>query len=182
MGCDMGFRLLNYKITTTQLPSTTGSGYMNTENYEQFGRARASITGRPYSETYSFTLDPSDTGFYVAVWDVGTCVGISRLRVYRYICPSRQEGLVLYPETPAPESGSVNVQLTCVDNAYIPESESDTVICYYNGTWSTEVTVCECNVGYENMGTNCSGKSINTLPTHKVAALRSPNKRQTLRC
>ena len=100
---------------------------------------------------------------YVAIQDVGSCVGISRLRVYRYICPSRQVGLVLYPETPAPVSGSVNVQFTCVDNAYIPESESDTVTCCHNGTWSTEVPVCEYNVGYENMGTDCGGKSINTV-------------------
>ena len=163
LGCDMGFRLLNYKTNTQQLPSTTGSGYMNTENYYEFGRARPSSKTQAYFETYPFTLDPSDTGFYVAIQDTGTCVGISRLRVYHYICPSRQVGLVLYPETLAPESGSVNVQLTCVDNAYIPESESDTVTCYHNGTWSTEVPVCECNVGYENMGTNCSGKSINIL-------------------
>ena len=161
----MGFRLLNYETNTRQLPSTTGSGYMNTENYEQFGRARhsGSSISQPHFEKYNFTLDPSDTGFYVAIQDTGTCVAIGRLRVYHYICPSQQKGLVLYPEIPAPEPGSVNVQFTCVDNAYIPESESDTVTCYHNGTWSTEVPVCECNVGYENMGTNCSGKSINTL-------------------
>ena len=151
----------------------------------------------------SFIVNPSDTGFYVAIQDVGTCVGISRLRVYyyicpsrqeglvlypetpaqdvgtcvgisrlrvyHYICPSRQEGLVLYPETPAPVSGSVNVQFTCVDNA---ESESDTLTCNHDGTWSTEVPVHECNVGYENMGINCSGKSINTRQlTHTVSAL-----------
>ena len=162
LGCDMGFGLFNYTTNTLKLPSTIGSGYMNTENYEQFGRAN-STTQTARFETHTFTLDPSDTGFYVALQDTGTCVGISRLRVYRYNCPSRQVGLVLYPETPAPVFGSVNVQFTCVDNAYIPESESDTVTCYHNGTWSTEVPVCECNVGYENMGTNCNGKSINPL-------------------
>ena len=138
---------------------------MNTENYDQFGRARPSSTTWAYFETYPFTLDPSDTGFYVALQDTGTCVGISRLRVYHYICPSQQNGLVLYPETPALELGSVNVQFTCVDNAYIPESESDTVTCYHNGTWSTEIPVCECDVGYENMGTNCGGKSIKLKST-----------------
>ena len=155
----MGFRLHNYKINAQQVADTTGSGYMNTENYEQFGRARARDQTARF-ETHTFKLDPSDTGFYVALQDTGTCVGISRLRVYRYICPSQQNGLALHPETPAPVSGSVNVQFTCVDNAYIPESESDTVTCYHNATWSSEVTVCECSVGYENTGTNCGGKSI----------------------
>ena len=151
LGCDTGFRLLNYKTNTQQLPSTTGSGYMNTENYEQFGRARPSSTRRPYFEIYSFTLDTSDTGFYVAIQDTGTCVAISRLRVYHYNCQSYQVGIVLYPETPAPVSGSVNVQFTCVDNAYIPESESDTVTCNHDGTWSTDFPVCECNLGYVDM-------------------------------
>ena len=144
----MGFRLLNYKTNIQQLPSTTGSGYMNIENYEQFGRAR-STTQTARFETHTFTLNTSETGFYVALQDTGTCVGISRLRVYRYNCPSRQVGLVLYHGTPAPVSGSVNVNSGSV---------SKTVACNHDGTWSTEVPVCECNLGYENTGTNCSGK------------------------
>ena len=83
LGCNMEFRLLNYKTNTSQLPSTTGRGYMNTENYEQFGKTRP-ISTLPYFEKYNFTLDPSDTGFYVAIRDTGTCVGISSLRVYHY--------------------------------------------------------------------------------------------------
>ena len=158
--CNIGFRLLNYKTNTQQLPSTTGSGYMNTENYKQFGRARPSIYNSrlSYLETYPFTLDPSDTGFYVAIRDTGTCVGIAKLRVYHYICPLHQEGLVLYPEAPAPVSGSVDVHFSCIDNASIPESESDTVTCHSNGTWSTDIPVCECNLGYVDNVTKCVGK------------------------
>ena len=157
LGCDMGFRLLNYKINTPQLSSTTGCGYMNTNNYEQFGRARPSETNQIFFEKYNFTLDPSDTGFYVAIWDAGTCVAISRLRVYHYNCPSRQVGLVLYPETPAPAFGSVDVQFTCVDNAY---TESDTIKCHSNGTWATDIPVCKCDLGYENRRTECFSKSV----------------------
>ena len=157
-GCEMGFRLLNYKTNTQQLPSTTGSGYMNTEKYEQFGRARPRKNRLSYSETYPFTLDPSKTGFYVAIRDTGTCVRISRLRVYHYICPAHQEGLVLYHEAHTPLSDSVNVNFSCVDNA---ESDSDTVACYHNGTWG--VPVCKCNVGYENKMTTCDGKSTNSV-------------------
>ena len=153
LGCDMGFRLLNYKTNTQQLPSTTGSGYMNTENYEQFGRARPSSTTRAYFETYSFTLNPSDTGFYDAIRDVGTCVGISRLRVYHYNCPSRQVGLALYPETPAPVSGSVNINIKCVDNAVV--SGSPQVTCHSNGTWGPENPVCKCRPGYEERQGEC---------------------------
>ena len=126
---------------------------MNTDNYDQFGRARPSSTRRPYFDTYTFTLDPSDTGFYVAIRDKGTCVGISRLRVYHYNCPSRQVGLVLYPEAPAPVSGSVNVNIKCVDNAVV--SGSPQVTCHSNGTWGPENPVCECRPGYEERQGEC---------------------------
>ena len=58
------------------------------------------------------------TGFYIAIQDTGTCVGISRLRVY-YINQSFQSGLVLYPDAPAPISGSENISINikCVSNA-----------------------------------------------------------------
>ena len=141
---------------------------MNTENYEQFGRANATTQSARF-ETYSFTLDPSETGFYVALQDTGTCVGISRLRVYRYTCPSRQVGLVLYPETPAPASGSVNVYFTCVDNASIPESESDTVICNHNGMWSTHIPVCvvflDMRIGLKIW---CQSVSVSNLHTRYI--------------
>ena len=131
---------------------------MNTENYEQFGRARNHDDLQAYFEKYNFTLDPSDTGFYVAIQDSGICVGISRLRVYHYICPSYSVGLVSYPEAPAPVSGSVDVHFSCIDNASIPESESDTVACHSNGTWGTDIPVCECNLGFEDKVTKCVGK------------------------
>ena len=140
LGRDMEFRLLNYKTNTPQLSSTTGSGYMNTENYEQFGR---SSTPHVERHVHLFKLDPSDTGFYVALQDTGTCVKISRLRVYRYICPKRQVGLVLYPETPAPVSGSVNNDVTCVGNAVVSGNPQAT--CHSNGRWGHN-TRAKCNL------------------------------------
>ena len=135
---------------------------MNTTNYDQFGRAR-STTQTARFETHMFTLDPSETGFYVALQDTGTCVGISRLRVYHYICPSRQEGLVLYSEVPAPMSGSVSIDVKCVDNAVVTGSPQ--VTCHSNGTWGPDTALCECNLGYakitENMMPKCVGKSLN---------------------
>ena len=127
---------------------------MNAENYLEFGRVRAKNQSAHF-ETHTFTLDPSETGFYIALQDTGTCVGISRLRVYHYIrfCPSRQEGLVLYPETPASVSGSVNINIKCVDNAVV--SGSPQVTCHSNGTWGPENPVCKCHPGYEERQGEC---------------------------
>ena len=160
LGCDMGFRLLNYKTNTQEVADITGDGYMNIDNYDEFGRARPSSTRRPYFDTYSFELGSSDTGFYVALRDKGTCVGISRLRVYRYICPARQVALVQYDEIPAPSSGSIEVPFTCVENSYLPESAKRTVQCDSDGVWGDYVPVCKCRLGYEDRGKYCYGKSV----------------------
>ena len=135
---------------------------MNTNNYEQFGRAR-STTQTARFETHTFTLDPSETGFYVALQDTGTCVGISRLRVYRYNCPSRQVGIVLYPETPASLSDKDDVNISCVPNADI--SGSPQVTCRSNGTWGPENPVCKCDCGYEERPGECFGKCPGEIST-----------------
>ena len=164
----MGFRLLNYKINTQQLPSTTGSGYMNTTIYDQFGRARSTTQGARF-ETHTFTLDPSETGFYVALQDTGTCVGISRLRVYHYNCPSRQVGIVVYPDTPASLSDREDVNISCVLNANI--SGSPQVTCRSNGTWGPQNPVCKCDCGFEEKSSECSSKYMEEITNQYILSI-----------
>ena len=75
------------------------------------------------------------------------------MRVYRNNCQSFQSGLVLYPDAPAPVSGSANINIKCVDNAVI--SGSQRVTCHSDGTWGPENPVCECHPGYENKQNEC---------------------------
>ena len=138
-----------------QLPSTEGGGYMNTDNYELL----AVPTGNPSTftnRTYSFTLPVSSTGFYIALQDIGSCIALSRLRVYRNNCVSRQLGLVLYPDAPAPVSGSANIDISCVPNAVV--SGSSRVTCGSDGTWGSQNPVCECQLGYEEIDRECIRK------------------------
>ena len=100
---------------------------MNTDNYEQFATAGPATNRITYIHTFQFTLQPSDTGFYIGIRDNGTCVGIWRVRVYRYNCQSFQSGLVLYPDAPAPVSDSENITFSCVPNAV--NSSSAQVTC-----------------------------------------------------
>ena len=146
-GCDPTFKLYYYATNTTQLPITGGSGFMNTDNYVQFARVRPADTIRTFTKTFNFTLQPNVTGFYFAIRDNGTCVGISRVRVYRENCQSFQSGLVLYPDAPAPVSDSENITISCVPNANIFGSAQ--AKCYSNGTWGAENLLCKCNTGYE---------------------------------
>ena len=82
--CNTRFTLYRYITTSQQLPSTSGSGFMNKDNYVSFGTATPASTGARYTETHRFTLQSQHTGFYIAIEDTGTCVIISRLLVYRH--------------------------------------------------------------------------------------------------
>ena len=152
--CEPTFEIYYYATNATQLSSTSGSGFMNTDNYVQLALVEPANTTHTFTEAFSFTLQPNVTGFYIAIRDNGTCVEISRVRVYRYNCQSFQRGFVLYPDVPAPVSDSVNINITCVPNATV--SSSAQVTCHSDGTWGLEIPVCEC--GYVVRGTECFGK------------------------
>ncbi|CAI8051432.1 Ephrin type-A receptor 5 [Geodia barretti] len=152
-GCIQRFNLLHYMTNSQQLPSTSGNGYMNTQNYENFAVPEGPTSSETYTNTYNFTLPPSSTGFYIAVQDIGSCIALSRLRIYRENCKSFQTGLVLYPDAPAPVSGSANIDISCVENAVV--SGSSRVTCGSDGTWGSQNPVCQCRLGYENRQTEC---------------------------
>ena len=159
-GCDPRFYLSHYVTNDTQLPSTEGSGYMNTDNYPKNVTVTPERTSVTYTDTLSFiTLEPNETGFYLAVHEYGSCLGISRMLVFRYNCPERQTGLVTYPDTPAAINSSTVVDIQCQPNSR-PVPGNDTVICHSNGTWEVESPQCECEDGYElaGDGLSCIGK------------------------
>ena len=157
-GCKRRFRLHNYTTNEVQSPTTTGSGFMNIQNFMQFATVKPVGTKPSYTDTHSLTLNPSDTGFYLAIRDNGTCVDISRVIVYRNNCQSRESGLVRYPDAPAPVSDSENIAISCVPNAVV--SGSAQVTCNSDGTWGPENPVCECRLGYSMDDMSCQGKLL----------------------
>ena len=154
-GCNPSFSILTYITNNPRLPSTQGNGYMNRDRYTNNVTITPEQTSTPYTEIQSFTLQPSQTGLYVVIQDYGTCLGISRLRVYRNNCKGRQTGLVIYPDAPAPVDDSVNINIACVNNAHVVGSPQ--VSCFSDGTWGSEDPICQCNLGYEDMETECIG-------------------------
>ena len=155
-GCRQGFNLLHYMTNSQQLPSTEGNGYMNPEKYKKFAEPYAPVSSTNYNNIFNFTLPPSSTGFYIALQDTGSCIALSRLRVYRNNCQSFQTGLVVYPDAPAPVSGSANIDIRCVENAVV--SGSPRVTCGSDGTWGSQNPVCQCRLGHENRQMQCIGK------------------------
>ena len=62
-------------------------------------------------------------------------------------CPAKSEGLVRYPTTLSPVSGSVSVTTQCADNAH-RTSSSLSVSCTSSGSWSGTTPQCQCDIGY----------------------------------
>ena len=63
-------------------------------------------------------------------------------------CSAKIEGLVHYPTTIAPNSGSRIVVTQCADNAHIRSGSSLNTMCVSNGNWSGLIPQCECDDGY----------------------------------
>ena len=59
-------------------------------------------------------------------------------------CEAKSEGLVRYPTTLAPVSGSATVTTQCADNAHITSGSSLSVRCASGGRWPGPVPQCEC--------------------------------------
>ena len=77
------------------------------------------------------------------------------------LCPAQTVGLVLYPATLAPATGSVTVTTQCADNAY--NTTSLLVSCDSSGNWS-DVPKCECDdkneLIFDNGRQTCRTESI----------------------
>ena len=63
------------------------------------------------------------------------------------MCKAKVIGLVHYPTTLAPASGSVSVTTQCADNAH-RTSSSLSVSCTSSGSWSGTTPQCQCDTGY----------------------------------
>ena len=154
-----------FSATLPTTPNSPALKDLNRENYQRFAQPTTLVTTS--MNTYSFTLPPSSTGFYIAVQDIGSCLTLSRLRVYRNNCKSRKVGLVQYPSAPPPTQPA-NISTTCVANA--DHVGSKNVTCTSDGTWGPENPVCQCRPGYvENSAGDiqCRGK-VNSHFVHRI--------------
>ena len=84
------------------------------------------------------------------------------IAIPRIMCEARTEGLVYYPPTLAPFSGSVEVATQCADNAHSTSSTLN-VECTSSGSWSGDIPQCACDSEYTevndgNVRGTCEGK------------------------
>ena len=99
------------------------------------------------------SINDSSRGLYLAVVDPppGTCVTITRMVLFYYVCPEQELNLVMYLETIAPTSMNANsssqVSAACLENAVFA-SQIQSVECEFQGKWDSNNVSCECRGGY----------------------------------
>ena len=112
---------------------------------------------------FYFDMSQEDKGFYLALRDysedMGTCVSVSRVLVYRHQCRRRSfvEGLVRVPAVQAPVSGAVSVRSECTKNAH--HQSTNSLVCTSEGQWRNDHIVCECDIGHYMSGNKCKGEA-----------------------
>ena len=139
---------------------------IDTTNYGQPVSLRTNQTENIETVFVDISFDSEESGFYLAVRDLGTCIVISRLVVLYYVCPDEMVNLEVRPETIAPPSGFITVDSNCSENA-VPVAHKMSLNCLEGGVWvETRYSGCVCDSGFyrTNNGQNCLSSS-RSLPT-----------------
>ena len=115
------------------------------------------------NETINMDFTGSETGFYLAIRDQDSCLFITRIVVFYYVCPAVTENLIIFPEVLAPPISTTSQPISrngqCVENASPPMGGSPILTCSQGGVWSI-ISNCTCNPGFSMNadGTACIGR------------------------
>ena len=164
--CRQSFDVYKWQTSTINREAARTIG-----NYARVGRVSPVDTSGTVvtSETLDIELT-AESGFYMAVVDLSTCILIDRILVFYYVCPAETSELITRPETISPESPVIG---ECVENSS-PQSGSNPVLrCADEGVWEI-IIPCQCNARYEGATeeaalVGCSGKGLWSmmLPEYK---------------
>ena len=148
-GCDISQQCRQsfdvYKWQTSTIDSVAAR---NTSNYDRVARVSSQITGFDLStESLDISLD-AESGFYLAIVDLGNCITINRILVFYYVCPAEISQLIVRPEAiPAISMNNV-VNGECVENSSPQRGSNSILSCSDEGQWHI-IIPCHCNPGYE---------------------------------
>ena len=157
-------RTFNTHIYETYTENATAARNIN--YYQQVQRVSPEITdGSRVNETIMVNFNTNHSSFYFAVQDETTCIVITRLIIFYYICPAQTASLIQYPETIAPSTGlqigsSSQISAFCVENAEPENGLAPTVTCAVEGIWDSIVPGegCHCVPGYFRENETCTRK------------------------
>ena len=165
--CQQSFQLQIYET-----PNINFNSSLITTNYVSFTNSRVAVGTNPTGTIVETTdvLVPlgGSGGMYLAAQDTGTCVSISRLTVFYYVCPQQVLGLISYPQTVA--SNGLITQLVCAPGASVVSQQPQASCATGNlGVWGPPSGSCSCSPGYTNMSQTCQCRLLVCIEcTHVV--------------
>ena len=158
--CSRTFSVQRYDTSTINATAAR-----DTTEYTQVANvAPEDITGdERRNDTINMDFTSSETGFYLAVRDQDSCLFITRIEVFYYVCPAVTENLIIFPEVLAPPISTTSQPISrngqCVENASPLVGGSPILTCSQGGVWSI-ISGCTCNPGLSMNadGTACIGR------------------------
>ena len=159
-GCDISRQCRQtFDVYKWQTSTIDRSAARNTSNYEKVGRVSPQVSDETGSSTETLVIDlDAESGFYLALVDMGTCVIISRILVSYYVCPAETSQLIIRPEAIEASSPDDVVIGECVENSSPLCGLNPLLSCGAEGQWNV-IVPCRCNPGFELDGRQeqCSG-------------------------
>ena len=162
-GCDISRQCRQtFDVYKWQTSTTNEIAARNTNNYEKVNRVSPQVSDGfgPFIESLDIDLD-AESGFYLAVVDLSTCIAINRILVFYYVCPAETSQLVTRPEVIqaiSPDDSDVTINGECVENSSTQSGSMPLLSCDEEGLWNV-IFPCFCNPGYELVDgqQQCSG-------------------------
>ena len=147
--CQQSFQLQIYET-----PNINSNSSLITANYVSFSRVAvgSNPTGNIVETTDVLVPLRGSGGMYLAAQDTGTCVSITHLTVFYYVCPQQVLGFISYPQTVA--SNGLITQLMCALGASVV-SQQPQASCANLGVWGPPSGSCSCSPGYTNISQTC---------------------------
>nr|BAA81719.3 protein tyrosine kinase [Ephydatia fluviatilis] len=146
----------SFLLQTYQTQNIDPSGSLNATNYASFPGNRVTVGSNPTGtvvETQDVMVPLGAIGgMYLAAQETGTCVSISRLIVFHYMCPQQVVNFISYPM--AMSNGAIT-QLACVSGASLVGVQLPLATCGSQGVWGAPNGGCSCNFGYTSIGQSC---------------------------
>ena len=105
----------------------------------------------------------------MAVVDRSTCIVLTRLLVFYYVCPEETSELISRPEV---LGSQVSVTGECVENSSTMSGAAPVLSCSDTGEWQV-IIPCLCNPGYEKSQDQCTGKCYSSCHLNTTLSLLS---------
>ena len=142
-----------FVINKYETPMLSSAEARNITRFQRVARVATgdNEAGRQ-NTTIEINFNTNENGFYLAIVDETTCIGITRVIVFYNVCPAGAVDLVNRTETLAPRieriSQPFEISLQCVDGASPEDGQSAKLNCNQGGVWSSiEGAGCRCNPG-----------------------------------